>query len=149
MWIFTTSGMASAVQHKDDPHRLMVRFRDQRDAETFAVACGLSSSDVIDNVGSDYAFRIFVDRETFANVARDYIMTQLNYTNFKDAATKAHAESLRPNRERHLYRSWLHNVWDVGFDYQQATEIVEQDEVEDYFKNSFKTFGGLEGNDDD
>ena len=147
MWVFTTSGMASAVQHADDASRLMVRFRDRRDAETFAFACGLSSSDVIDNVGSDYAFRIFVDRETFADVARDYIMQQLNYTNFKDAATKAHAESLRPNRECSLYRSWLHNVWDVGFDYQQATRVDE--EPGDYFRNSLNTFDGLEGNDGD
>lgn len=91
MWLITTDGFYSAVQHNTDPNILVVRSRTYADA--FTLACFLDDqgksedAKVIYYETSDYPWRVFVPRETwvgFCALAAHHI----DYGNFKDAVAK-------------------------------------------------------------
>ena len=109
MWIFTSTGFVSTVQHRDDPERLVVRARDRVSLEPLIARTG---AEVNPWQGSDYAFRIVVDRPAFEAWLADQARA-ISYTNFKTSAL--HARGGRFERT-------LHRVWDVMMAFQIAEE---------------------------
>jgi hypothetical protein len=109
MWIFTSTGFVSVVQHRDDPARLVVRARDRVSLEPLIARTG---AEVNPWEGSDYAHRIVVDRGAFeawlAEAAR-----AIDYPNYKTSALRA-----RGGR----FERTLHRVWDVMMEFQIAEQ---------------------------
>lgn len=66
MWIFTTDGFFSVVQHKDDSNILQIRGRVRADLENLAGKVGYDSDDVFEIDGADYLYRLNLPRGTFA-----------------------------------------------------------------------------------
>lgn len=97
MWLFTTGGFLSAVEHREDKDKLMVRARDKRSLETMIEGIELAGSaagkdltglKIIQKTPSDYPWRVEVSKATFAMFAVHEIMNYLNYSNFKNAVTE-------------------------------------------------------------
>lgn len=109
MWIFTSTGFVSTVQHRDDPDRLVVRARDRISLEPLIARTG---AEVNPWQGSDYAFRIVVDRAAFEAWLAEQAQA-IDYTNFKSSALRA-----RGGR----FERTLHRVWDVMMEFQIAEE---------------------------
>lgn len=94
LWIITTHGMFSAVQHKTDPNFLVVRSRVKADAlhlAQFVLDVGDSEAPeakdlLVTYEHSDYPWRVIMYRDTFASfLATQVHQDLLNYGNFKDA----------------------------------------------------------------
>jgi hypothetical protein len=90
MWIMTTKGFYSAVQHHDEADLLVVRTRVKEDARELARY--LINSDnspidpetlIIEKEYADYPFRVIVHREDFREFIGD-VVNNLFYPNFKD-----------------------------------------------------------------
>lgn len=81
MWFCLNNAFLSVVENKDNPEELMVRARKQRHLENVFP----DKKDQIYSVPhSDYAVRIKISREEFANLIKEKILN-INYTNFKDS----------------------------------------------------------------
>jgi hypothetical protein len=84
VWLFTLDGFYSVVADRDDPSRLLVRTRDADDAQRMAERLGVSAVSTPASEGYDYAYRMFVARETFAKALADEALG-ITYDNFKNA----------------------------------------------------------------
>lgn len=82
MWVFTTEGFVSAVQHRDDRKLLMVRARTRQALEELA---DISEEGILQTPSADYPFRVVVDRKTF-NSWLGLEVEHIDYDNFKGAA---------------------------------------------------------------
>lgn len=83
MWIFTSKGFLSVVQHKDDADRLIVRARKREHLQELFPARGLTKTP-----SADYPFRTVVSRTHF----KAFMMGQvrnINYLNFKNSIKDA------------------------------------------------------------
>lgn len=112
MWIFTTDGFYSTVQHKDNPDLVMVRSRSRDDLErlieALPIVMGRSEPEILEYVGSDYAYRIFIPRDYWiAYVAS--AAGHLNYTNFK-AEVQWRGETRGDERVKLRLRAY-HDIW--------------------------------------
>jgi len=115
MWSFSPTYFISVVAARDldapghpiDPTRLVVRARRREHLEALIKANAdlLGSLVVMATPDRDYAFRIVVMKEIFAEVARHQVMG-INYDNFKSAAAAA-------NGHGNSYVAALHRVWSV------------------------------------
>jgi len=79
-------GFYSVVADKHNPERVLVRARDDNDAQRMAdrlTDAGRKPVLVIPTPDADYAFRMYVSRELFAHVMADAVR-DIDYTNFKD-----------------------------------------------------------------
>lgn len=92
MWLFTKKGFYSVVAHNTQPNMMLVRGRVREDMQALVQAgtdLGLweaGSQPVIhDNLGTDYAFRIFITRRQWLDLAWT-LVSDIDYGNFKDAA---------------------------------------------------------------
>lgn len=96
MWIFTSAGFVSAVEHRDDKNLLMVRGRDKESLMTMLSGIelagkaadedyGVDAMTIYSETGSDYPWRVVVSKATFAIWMQFEIMNYLNYHNFKNA----------------------------------------------------------------
>jgi hypothetical protein len=84
-------GFYSAVKNKTiKPGEIMVRGRRRDDLERLIKAIG-SDVDVISTPGSDYAFRVIIPVEAWAQYLYDSAL-DINYDNFKDASCKGDHE---------------------------------------------------------
>ena len=96
MWLFTVDGFYSAVEDQENPERIMVRARVREDLERMIgrlpVIFGQDPPEILAWTGSDYAFRIFVDRSIWACYVA-LAAYELDYTNFKAAAAIGSARS--------------------------------------------------------
>lgn len=104
MWIFLPWFFASVV---DDRHRqghLLVRFRTRKDGDEFRERFGFSD-EVTETPERDYRYRISVPREAFAAALANWVVTSLDYGNFKAEAKRVGALTARIES--------LHRVWDV------------------------------------
>jgi hypothetical protein len=81
MWIFSKDGFFSAVEHLDNAENLMVRARCREDIERLAERLG---AEVVQTPDADYAYRITLSKQAFADYMRDAVM-DLDYPNFKSA----------------------------------------------------------------
>lgn len=83
MWILTTIGFFSVVAHRDDPNLMIVRARTREDIEALSDRY-LPVSEIDEETGTDYPFRIFVTRDEFERVAAA-LAREIDYDNFKNA----------------------------------------------------------------
>ena len=123
MWIFTRHGFYSAVcarqgdgGHRQpvDPNRIMVRARLRTHLEALKDRFPdlLGECDIKDFVGTDYAFRIFVDKSVWTQVMTG-LSDELDYDNFKSEVARF---------QRHTgaaYEHSLHEVWSVMYRLQK------------------------------
>lgn len=101
MWVFTTGGFVSAVEHRDNADMLIVRARDRQSLETLVEGIELSGNaagnepqevEIFKKTPSDYPWRIEVSKATFAMVMVHEIMNYINYSNFKNSLTEIRGE---------------------------------------------------------
>ena len=123
MWIFTKYGFYSAVCARQgdgghnqpvDPNRIMVRARVRKhlDALKDRFSGLLADSEIMEFPGTDYAFRIFVDKPVWSRVLVG-LNEDMNYDNFKSEVARF---------QDHVgadYEHALHDVWSVMFEIQK------------------------------
>jgi len=86
MWVMTTDGFFSAVQHTDKPDSVLVRTRSEVDAVNLCVWLNQRGqmAGLMRTPNADYGWRVLVKRtvwgEYLAEAAR-----RIDYPNFKDA----------------------------------------------------------------
>jgi len=78
MWLMTTRGFFSVVQHFDDAEKVLIRARAREDLESLcelaemtlvdASASGLSADAIIEMEDADYRYRLIADGEAWAEV---------------------------------------------------------------------------------
>lgn len=123
MWIFTKHGFFSAVcarlgsgKHGQpiDPDRLMVRarVRGHLDALRTRFPDLLGPCDVREFAGTDYAFRIFVDKRVWSQVL-SALAEETDYDNFKSEVAR------HQGRKGADYERSLHDVWSVMYRLQR------------------------------
>ncbi len=107
MWIFTVDGFYSAVQDKNDPTRIMVRARKKGDLETLLKRLKSEELEILDWVGSDYAYRVFMPRELWLDYLEE-MGRELDYPNFKARAIPAgdYNRSVTYHRVWGIMRDW-------------------------------------------
>lgn len=115
MWLFTKYGFFSVVcaRQGDGGHgrpidrgRFMVRarLRSHLDALKERFDGLLGHCDVCEFVGTDYAYRLFVDKATWAEVL-GALNDEIDYDNFKAEVAR------HEGRSGSAYESALHRVW--------------------------------------
>jgi hypothetical protein len=80
MWCFLRNGFLSIVQDKDNENYLVVRARVRGDIEAY-----WPTADVTESPENDYRYRTRLLRSEVASVISDYILNDLNHTNYKAA----------------------------------------------------------------
>lgn len=110
MWLCTTFGFYSAVQHRDDPSLLMVRARASDDivAIVLRLPASLGTIRIWSTPLADYPYRIVIKRKVFASFVRRTVIDELAYDNFKSAVPDAKHEAA------------YHRVWDVLHDLEEG-----------------------------
>jgi hypothetical protein len=99
MWLFTSKGMLSVVAHREIPNSLMIRARSSHHiAELFP------NAEIIKTPDADYAFRVIVDRNSFALFMDNYIQN-IGYDNFKNSISEQN------------YHSYCGRVWSIMYQY--------------------------------
>ncbi|MDD4931635.1 MAG: hypothetical protein PHG66_05850 [Candidatus Colwellbacteria bacterium] len=83
MWVFTKEGFFSAVQHRNDPTKVVVRTRFADDL--YKVFPGLSNQ-IKYTPEADYPYRITLPKSTWA-LYLDTRAYDIDYTNFKASLT--------------------------------------------------------------
>ena len=123
MWIFTRYGFFSAVSARHgagkhgspiDPDRIMVRARVRKHLEDLKQRFPdlLSACDTKEFAGSDYAFRVFVDKRAWSAVL-SRLGDETDYDNFKSEVARYQG------RAGAAYERSLHDVWSVMFKLQK------------------------------
>lgn len=122
MWHFTKYGFYSAVcARKDegkgpvDPDRIMVRarLRGHLQALIDRFPERLAECEIKSYPGSDYAFRIFVDKPAWTQTLAA-LAEELDYDNFKSATARFQRGSGAD------YLDALHDVWEVTYRLQKS-----------------------------
>ncbi|WP_046864783.1 hypothetical protein [Microvirga massiliensis] len=80
MWLCFNNAFVSAVADRDDPNRLMVRARRREHLVNLFGA----DADIIEGAGTDYKYRVFIERRVLADLAHKTLMS-LGYDNFKNS----------------------------------------------------------------
>jgi hypothetical protein len=111
MWIFTPDGFFSAVEHRDDPNKIMVRTRARMHAQRLidALPEDVTKPGLVETPPpADYRFRVTVTREQWVYLVAKFA-AEIAYPNFKNEASK------RPHPVG--FMSALHGVWSklLGF----------------------------------
>ena len=87
MWIFTTQGFYSAVQHRDDPEKVIVRGRTPEDIE--ALKAQIPTLEPFEDPSADYRYRAVVDKTEWVK-AVEVLAGSIDYPNFKSAVARLH-----------------------------------------------------------
>jgi hypothetical protein len=87
MWTATKDGYFSAVQHRDQPGRLLVRARDSKDLEAVR-GKGYDIGRIIAMTDADYPYRALVEKAEWGRYLADSA-AGIDYGNFKDAVYAA------------------------------------------------------------
>lgn len=119
MWIFTTFGFFSAVEHRDDHKRLLVRGRVREDIEALSSALHETSEFVQDTPDADYPYRIDVGKFEFAQLMAQSI-TSIDYDNFKNEVAQSQGYS-----RAKLYG----NVWGQMHDAERKLDKYESGSI--------------------
>ena len=117
MWIFTKHGFFSAVcarkgngKHGQpvNPDRIMVRgrLRSHLEALKHRFPDLLGQCDIQENAGTDYAFRLFVQKSAWMQVVAG-LAQETDYDNFKSEVAR------HQGRAGAAYEHSLHEVWSV------------------------------------
>ncbi|MDA7848520.1 hypothetical protein N9A11_01005 [bacterium] len=131
MWLFTSEGFISVVQHNEKPDALVVRARDEDSLLSLVEATGATLRHTPSN---DYPYRI----ETSPGVLSSWLAEQvlnLDYTNYK-----AHMWSQRPE-----FGAALHDVW-VAMHQVTPSRVTEADRqrAKELYPNQEMTDGDIE-----
>jgi hypothetical protein len=111
MWVFTTDGFFSAVEHKEDPSIIVVRTRTAQDAESLRDRLADMRCHVPVQVTptADYGWRLFVPRGSWSLYLQNMVEA-IDYTNFKNAVAT----------QQGLERADIyHDVWHVMYEFQE------------------------------
>jgi len=121
MWVFTTDGFYSTVQHKDDPSLVMVRARKEEDLGNLrrALAPTHLPLSIQHTPKGDYAYRMVMPRQMWARYLLTAVM-ELDYGNFKTAV------ALRQGLDR---ADTYHDVWSVMWGFQESSRDVVPDDT--------------------
>ena len=117
MWLFTKHGFYSVVCARQgdgsygqpiDPDRLMVRarVRDHLKALRKRFFDLLGRYDIIESIGTDYAYRMFVPKSVWLQVLVG-LTEEMDYDNFKSEVARFQGESGAD------YEHAWHEVWSV------------------------------------
>jgi hypothetical protein len=117
MWLFTKYGFYSVVCARRgagqpgqtvDPERIMVRSRLHEHLQALQERLPdlLGACEIREFAGSDYAYRIFVDKAVWSQAILE-LTSEMDYDNFKSEVARFQG---RGGRE---YEHALHNVWGV------------------------------------
>lgn len=117
MWIFTKHGFFSAVCARQgkgqygqpvDPDRIMVRARLRNHLESLKkrFADLLGECEIHEFAGTDYAFRLFVQKSAWSQVVAR-LAEETDYDNFKSEVAR------HQGRAGAAYEHSLHEVWSV------------------------------------
>ena len=131
MWLFTSEGFISVVQHSEKPDTLIVRARDEDSLLSLVEATGATLRHTPSN---DYPYRIEVLRTAYSAWVADQIAA-LSYTNYK-----AHMWSERPE-----FGDALHDVW-VAMHQVTPNRLTEADRqrAKELYPNQEMTDGDIE-----
>lgn len=102
MWICFNNAFVSAVAIKGEPGMLKVRARRRKHLKKL-----FPDYRIVKTKNTDYRYRVFVDREEFADLVRDKVM-RIEYGNFKD--------SVIDDELHNLYADF----WRLHWQYQKA-----------------------------
>ena len=105
MWIFTTKGFLSIVQHNSMPDHFQVK---SRAIDPLEALWPDQEIEVID--WADYRFRITMTKEKALDVLTREVR-DVTYTSFKDQC-----------HEDHDYHYALTRVWSIMYNYQKGME---------------------------
>jgi hypothetical protein len=117
MWIFTKHGFFSAVCARQgdgkhgqpvDPNRIMVRARIRSHLEALKKRFPdlLGESEIQESAGTDYAFRLFIQKSAWTQVAAG-LAEETDYDNFKSDVAR------HQGKAGAAYQHSLHDVWSV------------------------------------
>ena len=117
MWIFTKHGFFSAVCARQgsgkrgqpvDADRIMVRARLRGHLEALKKCFPdlLGQCEIQEFTGTDYAFRVFVDKPVWSQVLSG-LAEETDYDNFKSEVAR------QQGRDGAAYERSLHEVWSV------------------------------------
>lgn len=122
MWIFTKHGFYSAVCARQgngdgqpvDPDHIMVRARLRAHLEALKKQFPdlLGTFEIQESAGTDYAFRIFVDKQVWSEVLAG-LAEETDYDNFKLEVAR------HQGRAGAAYERSLHDVWSVMYRLQK------------------------------
>lgn len=114
MWIFTTQGFYSVVEHREDAGKLIVRARTREDIE--ALRAQLPDLEPFEDPAADYRWRAELDKgEWIAALA--LLASAVNYPNFKSAVA-----SKQDSRRAALYG----RVWSTLLELQTDEESNDE-----------------------
>jgi hypothetical protein len=102
MWLCFDDGFLSVVADKNDPTRLMIRARRKQEL----LNAGGDGVEVIENAGTDYRWRTFIDRRAFSALVAGRI-AKIDYTNFKNSV-----------KNTDLHKMYF-DFWDLHRRYQE------------------------------
>lgn len=123
MWIFTKYGFFSAVCARQgsgkqgqpvDPDRIMVRGRVRSHLEALKkrFPALLGEYDIQDSAGTDYAFRLFIQKSAWMQVVSG-LAEETDYDNFKSEVAR------HQGKAGAAYEHSLHEVWEVMYRLQK------------------------------
>lgn len=119
MWIFTKNGFFSVVCARKneglsqdiDQSKLMIRSRSKKHLKNLIEESKqLTDCEIVEMSHADYKYRIFVDKNIWADVMKD-IVEDIDYSNFKNKVKK--------NLQDSSFNSSLGEIWSVMYDYQR------------------------------
>lgn len=128
MWLATEKGFYSVVinnESKSEGSEIIIRARKKKDLENLNTGRKVKVSKK-----KDYAYRIFVSRETFIRVLLD-LGVEFNYSNFKD-----HIKSIPDQKDK---LSFYTQVWSIMNEYQSLF-INGLYSFRNYSKRLYKNF---------
>lgn len=95
MWIFTSNGFLSAVEHRDKPGYLMVRARAREHLVGLAQRMGEQPEYT---PGADYEWRVTITRKSFEGFVLEQIKN-IDYDNFKNSISTNAAKRVQEGLE--------------------------------------------------
>lgn len=123
MWLFTVYGFFSVVCVKNDHTIVMVRARRKEHLVKLQAAAmrgnythedEIAEAEILDQPGSDYRWRIKVNREAWANFAF-HLSMGIDYNNFKSEVSRVQGSTPKAagDTSSKTYTSALHDIWSV------------------------------------
>jgi hypothetical protein len=105
MWIASTSGFFSIVQHRDFPDQFLVRARVKKDLENL-----FEPERIIQTPEADYHWRVMITKEEASEIFLRQFQ-EINYPNFKSAIAQT------PDQRDKLQA--YHDIWGVMWNYSK------------------------------
>lgn len=101
MWVFTSFGFFSVVQHRARPDHVLVRARDRADLVALVKRVGKPKPAIRHTPAADYPYRLELAKGRFASFMSS-IALELDYPNFKGAVAE---------RQGYERAAVYHDVW--------------------------------------